>query len=367
MMRIRSTVAAVFLACLAGNLPWATGEEARSLPAAGTDKMPLAVVPFQVLGELAVKDAGAILAERLLPLLADKYQIVDQAQLKQFQDQDALTMADLVALGEGASPEQKRDRALRLRAVRILVVGTLSAAPDGLAITARLSDWQSGKVSRVAFVRAADWDSLMDRLPYVAAKLTGAPIIHRPALPPLGELEFRIVPGPPDSGQKPLAAEADVRAMRNRLAQDEYVPRPTDKYVWAELATDDFGMVTGEYRGKKVALLCNHRGGMMVFEAQAPAWGIQRADVGVDETGQPFLGIRMDERGAKLLGPLTRANVGNRMALLIDGKVLSAPIIRSEIATHAMVSGNFTAKEVQALAAAINRTMRPPPRRTTDK
>ena len=358
-MRIRSTIVAVLLACLAGDVPLAMGEDARPLPAEGADKTPLAVVPFQVLGEVGVKDAGAILAERLMPLLADKYQIVDQAQLKQFQDQDALTMADLVALGEGASPEQRRARALRLRAVRILVVGTLSAAPDGLAITARLSDWQSGKVSRIAFVRAADWDSLMDRLPYVAAKLTGAPLVHRPGLPPLGELEFRIVPGPPGSGQQPVVSDADVQAMRRRLAEDAYAARPMDQYVWAELGTDGHAMVTGEYRGRKGVLLCNHKGGMMVFEAQAPAWGIQRADVGVDETGRPYLGIRLDERGAKLLGPLTRANVGNRMALLIDGKVLSAPVIRSEIAANAMVSGNFTLKEAQSLAAAINRTMRP--------
>ena len=151
------------------------------LPLAG-GKPTVAVVPFTVLGDLNVKDAGAILAERMLPLFAEKYQLVDQMQLSAFLQQDDLKLADLVEMA--TKPAAKgMSKAVKLRAVRLLVVGTVSSAPDGLTITARLCDWQTGRIedARIGQVAGEDWKDLVARLPSLAGKLTGASVAEPPA------------------------------------------------------------------------------------------------------------------------------------------------------------------------------------------
>jgi len=155
----------------------AKARAAESLVTPSGQKPTLAIVPFDVLGDVKVKDAGAILAERLLPLFADRYQLIDQARLRRFMDQDDLTLANLAELATGRGTSKGSSKAVRLRAVRLLVVGTLSAAPDGLTITARMSDWQTGRIdeSHIGQVMGEDWKELVDCLPVLAAKLMGIP------------------------------------------------------------------------------------------------------------------------------------------------------------------------------------------------
>ena len=141
-------------------------------PAGG--KPTLAVVPFDVLGTVGAKDAGRIWAERLLPMFAGRYEIVDQAKLKHFLGQDDLTIAGLAQLVR--APRSKAlSKAVKMRGVRYLVVGTISGSPDGsLSITARLSDWQTGTVSRIAQIGAKDWSELLLRAPGLGVALGGA-------------------------------------------------------------------------------------------------------------------------------------------------------------------------------------------------
>ncbi|GAG06659.1 unnamed protein product, partial [marine sediment metagenome] len=138
-------------------------------------KSTLAVVPFTVLGSVPGKDAGQILAERLLPMFAGRYQLVDQAQLARFCDQDDLTIAGLVQ--QVQRPTTKGlSKAVKLRAVRYLVVGTIAGSPDGtLSITARICDWQRGTAvdNRFAQVRADNWRELENRLALLAGRLLG--------------------------------------------------------------------------------------------------------------------------------------------------------------------------------------------------
>jgi len=140
-------------------------------PAGG--KPTLAVVPFDTLGRVNVKDAGAILAERLLPMFARRYEIIDQAKLRRFLDQDDLTVAGVSQLVR--APRTKAlSKAVKMRGVQYLVVGTITGSPDGsLSVTARLDEWQSGSVSRTGQVRAENWATLERRLAWLAGQLLG--------------------------------------------------------------------------------------------------------------------------------------------------------------------------------------------------
>jgi SecD/SecF fusion protein len=61
-----------------------------------------------------------------------------------------------------------------------------------------------------------------------------------------------------------------------------------------------------------------------------------------------------DPAGAARFGDVTRDNVGRRLAIIVDGKVMSAPVIREPIlGGRGQISGGFTRESAQDLALLI--------------
>jgi preprotein translocase subunit SecD len=72
-------------------------------------------------------------------------------------------------------------------------------------------------------------------------------------------------------------------------------------------------------------------------------------------THDPCIEIRFNKVGTKRFAQLTRQNIGNRLAIIIGGRLYCAPVVRSEIpGGEAVISGSFTPQEARALAAAIS-------------
>ncbi|MFC1752203.1 protein translocase subunit SecD [Thermoproteota archaeon] len=70
--------------------------------------------------------------------------------------------------------------------------------------------------------------------------------------------------------------------------------------------------------------------------------------------GQPIVGIKFNEKGAKRFGKITADNVGERLAIVLDGKVYSAPNIKEPIPSgEAVISGNFAIDEARDLALVL--------------
>ena len=83
--------------------------------------------------------------------------------------------------------------------------------------------------------------------------------------------------------------------------------------------------------------------------------GVKSATVRKDPLGQPQIEVSFTERGKKRLAEVTRDSLGKRLAIVINGKLYSAPKILSEISGGmAMISGNFTESEAKDLAGKIN-------------
>lgn len=59
--------------------------------------------------------------------------------------------------------------------------------------------------------------------------------------------------------------------------------------------------------------------------------------------------------GAERMRRATAAHVGRPMAILIDGAVVMAPVVRSPISDSAVISGNFTQVEAQRIVDGIGR------------
>ncbi len=69
---------------------------------------------------------------------------------------------------------------------------------------------------------------------------------------------------------------------------------------------------------------------------------------------EPYVGIDLTSRGGKVFATLTENNVGRRMAIVLDGNVKSAPVIRERIlGGSAQISGSFTHEEASDLAIVL--------------
>ncbi len=67
-------------------------------------------------------------------------------------------------------------------------------------------------------------------------------------------------------------------------------------------------------------------------------------------TQKPIILLRFNDEGGKIFEELTERNVSKRLAIYIDGLMLSAPVVQEKISGgSAQISGNFTVKEAQSL------------------
>lgn len=70
---------------------------------------------------------------------------------------------------------------------------------------------------------------------------------------------------------------------------------------------------------------------------------------------EPIVSIRFTAEGAKLFEEITRANIGENLAIFLDGEEISAPRINEPISGGtAVISGGFNPEEARALAQNLN-------------
>ena len=71
--------------------------------------------------------------------------------------------------------------------------------------------------------------------------------------------------------------------------------------------------------------------------------------------------LQFTSEGANLFGNLTSKHVGERFAIILDGKVQSAPVIKDAIwGGHASITGRFTQQEAQNLASVLENPLAVP-------
>ncbi len=83
---------------------------------------------------------------------------------------------------------------------------------------------------------------------------------------------------------------------------------------------------------------------------------------GFDQSNQAYVLLNFNTRGAHAFDRLTGENVGKRMAIVLDKKVYSAPVINERISGgRASISGSFTTAEAQDLALVLRAGSLPAP------
>ncbi len=88
--------------------------------------------------------------------------------------------------------------------------------------------------------------------------------------------------------------------------------RPTGEELWRTYYLHKVAQVTGEY--------------------------LDDADVGYDQYGKPEVDFKFGRAGERRFRALTRANIGRRMAVILDNTIRSAPVIQSEIGARGRIT-----------------------------
>ena len=135
------------------------------------------------------------------------------------------------------------------------------------------------------------------------------------------------------------AERTEVEALNNLLANS----LPDNSAIYFERLTD---RQTGIESSRPILLETKVlMTGDMVKNAQVRIGG---------SFNEPYVSIDFTSRGSKTFATLTENNVGRRMAIVLDGVVKSAPVIREKIlGGAAQISGSFTHEDASDLAIVL--------------
>jgi preprotein translocase subunit SecD len=80
------------------------------------------------------------------------------------------------------------------------------------------------------------------------------------------------------------------------------------------------------------------------------------------QTGRPVVQFRFNGQGARRFGDVSSQNIGHRFAIVLDRKVISAPVIQSAITGGSgQITGNFTEQSANDLAILLRAGALPAP------
>jgi SecD/SecF fusion protein len=108
-----------------------------------------------------------------------------------------------------------------------------------------------------------------------------------------------------------------------------------------------------EKNGKKEKLLVKKR-------PELTGDQVTRANATFEQRGYE-VALSFNTEGGRTFQRVTRDNINQRLAIVLDGEVISAPVIQTEISNNsAVITGNFTADEAKNLASALQNPLQTP-------
>ena len=77
-------------------------------------------------------------------------------------------------------------------------------------------------------------------------------------------------------------------------------------------------------------------------------------------TQEPMILFTFNSEGAEAMGQLSSENIGQRLALILDGKLMSTPVLQERITSNGQITGNFTSEEAAIIANALENPLKAP-------
>jgi preprotein translocase subunit SecD len=146
-------------------------------------------------------------------------------------------------------------------------------------------------------------------------------------------LEFRLVDYPPPD-QVAFDREEILAHYSGRL--------PETVEIFTEDVRNDAGRRTGQrfYAVERRRVITGR--------------DLKSARPGRGQFNEPVVNFNLTPEGARLFGKATGDNVGRALAIILDGKVMSAPRINDRITDSGLIEGAFTQSEVEDLSTVLS-------------
>lgn len=119
-----------------------------------------------------------------------------------------------------------------------------------------------------------------------------------------------------------------------------------------------------------VQIMRNKEGGYLVVTKDVTVTGADLDDARLTmygENGYPEVSFSFNAEGSKKFGKLTGANIGKRLAIVLDNTVQSAPTVQSRITKDGRISGTFTLDEARQLTIVLKAGALPAPVKIIEK
>jgi len=87
---------------------------------------------------------------------------------------------------------------------------------------------------------------------------------------------------------------------------------------------------------------------------------IESARAARDTSGKPIIEFVLTDDAAARFAQTTKDNIGRALAIVLDGELITAPRINSEISKNGEISGTFTTQEAQNIANVLENPLRAP-------
>jgi len=181
-----------------------------------------------------------------------------------------------------------------------------------------------GVAEPIVAAHGSGGDQILVQLPGVTDVARAKEIIRSTAL-----LELKIV-------------EAGPAPTREALLAQRGGVLPPDMEVVTGL--DDFG-VSGQAGGSVYYLVRR--------VAAVTGRDLRNARPTLDENNRPAVSFSLNQDGARKFGRVTSENINRQLAIILDGRVQSAPRIESRITDEGRITGSFTQQEAQDLSLVL--------------
>ena len=119
-------------------------------------------------------------------------------------------------------------------------------------------------------------------------------------------------------------------------------------------------LVTRKQGGRTQVLLWNTpERSMTKGDSKEKRWQVIQVSVIAEPDRPGRVGVVFDKEGGRLLKELTGGNVGRQMAMLVDGRVVSCPMVQAAIGPRVEITGDFSKEELNRLATALQAGLEP--------
>ena len=115
--------------------------------------------------------------------------------------------------------------------------------------------------------------------------------------------------------------------------------------------------------GKKLLESYSDDGQYFVVQRRVMVSGEMLTDArsSFDQNGRPSVSFSLTPEGGKRFGRVTARNIGKPFAIILDGKVVSAPVIQAQIFSSGQITGQFTVSETKDLSLLLRAGALPAP------